>query len=444
MAGPLTDRILDGLPSGMPETGALLRLAEIVETREVQTAAISGFARLRLQLNPDFVNQHAATPGRLLMLLMHEIHHVTLGHTLRGHTPRDNFAFDAVINALLARRFPDAVHTALFTSFYDWKFPQALLRPPPGWRPGGYAFFAPMGRALEGVPVRLRRQVRRVHQALYGGPGATYEDVRAVLGEEAVVGVPLLGDHCGKRGIPVAGSVLRELAGRTSGEWPADAVGEWARGAGGELGEGRIGTPRGPNNRARLRRLIERIAGWRAGGALRTVAEEQEIVAPLPSPDRRSIVLRALGAEPVLRLRPFAAPSRVHRGPLVHLYLDVSGSMGRLLQPLYRAALDCEPLLHPRIHLFSTEVADVSFGALRAGRVRSTGGTDIACVAEHMRRSRVGRACLITDGFVGEPGKEDRRTLEQVVLGVAQFESDAYWDELADVTDHRALLRSAE
>jgi hypothetical protein len=35
----------------------------------------------RLLINPQFVEAHAATPERLLMLVMHELHHVLLGHT---------------------------------------------------------------------------------------------------------------------------------------------------------------------------------------------------------------------------------------------------------------------------------------------------------------------------------------------------------------------------
>ena len=49
---------------------------------------------------------------------------------------------------------------------------------------------------------------------------------------------------------------------------------------------------------------------------------------------------------------------------------------------------------------FSTQVHAVTRAELAAGRFRSTGGTDIACVARHLLRERVRRAVIITDGDV--------------------------------------------
>ncbi len=110
----IADRLFEGIPAGMPETACFLRVVEVSETSEVPTAAIDGFDRVRLRLNPEFVERHAATPGRLFMLLMHEIHHVALGHTHRRVVGRRaNFAFDAVINALLSRRFPELIRSEL-------------------------------------------------------------------------------------------------------------------------------------------------------------------------------------------------------------------------------------------------------------------------------------------------------------------------------------------
>src|SRR3546814_20421854 len=70
------------------------------------------------------------------MLVMHELHHVLLGHTtlFPRVTRIQNFVFDAVINGIVCRMFPEKDHTAFFTDYYDaGEFPQCLLRPPPGW-----------------------------------------------------------------------------------------------------------------------------------------------------------------------------------------------------------------------------------------------------------------------------------------------------------------------
>ena len=133
--------------------------------------------------------------------------------------------------------------------------------------------------------------------------------------------------------------------------------------------------------------------------------------------------------------------SRVPAGSRVHVYLNVSRSMRDMVEPLYRAALDCSHWIHRRVHLFSTEVSDVSFAEMRMGKLHSTGGTDIACVAEHMRLHRVRRACVITDGFVGTLDGQDRETLKAAVLGVA-VPGDHDPRRLAGVADHRAVLRT--
>jgi predicted metal-dependent peptidase len=57
----------------------------------------------KLLRNPEFVALHAQTPEKLLMLVMHELHHILLGHTtlFPRMTAEQNFVFDAVINGIV-------------------------------------------------------------------------------------------------------------------------------------------------------------------------------------------------------------------------------------------------------------------------------------------------------------------------------------------------------
>ena len=131
----LSERILDEFPAGQYALSALLRLVDIVETTQIPTAAVECRGEPRMLINPEFVARHAATPEKLLMLVMHELHHVLLGHTtlFPRSTPVQNFAFDAVINGVICRMFDSPAHTALFTDYYPAdRFPMCLLRPPPG------------------------------------------------------------------------------------------------------------------------------------------------------------------------------------------------------------------------------------------------------------------------------------------------------------------------
>ena len=176
----IAERILDAFPSGSYGLLALLRLLDIVETDEVETAAVECTSMPRLLINPQFVEAHAATSERLLILVMHELHHVLLGHTrlFPRATPADNLIFDAVINALLCRMFPKPEHTSFFTDFYsDAEFPECLLRPPAGWQPSSPA---PVPPALEGEGMR---HVQAVYRALYSETGAVTRNCTMPCGE---------------------------------------------------------------------------------------------------------------------------------------------------------------------------------------------------------------------------------------------------------------------
>jgi hypothetical protein len=126
------------------------------------------------------------------------------------------------------------------------------------------------------------------------------------------------------------------------------------------------------------------------------------------------------------------------------VYVDVSGSIGDLAGALYGAVLDCGELVHPSIHLFSTAVADVSLRELRAGVCHTTGGTDIGCVAKHADAHRIGRAVVVTDGYVGRPAGADREVLGCMTLGVALTPDHSTRDDLADVAAHWVQLSMPE
>ena len=96
--------------------------------------------------------------------------------------------------------------------------------------------------------------------------------------------------------------------------------------------------------------------------------------------------------------------------------------------------------MHSPLHLFSTKVADITLAELRRGIVQSTGGTDIACVAEHMRKARVRRDLIVTDGWVGRPTGQHRATLAEAKLAVALLGATVTAEDLDDVADVIAPL----
>ena len=444
----LANRILDCFPSGTYALSALLRLLDIVETREVETAAVECRVEPRLLVNPDFVERSAKTPEKLLVLVMHELYHVLLGHTrlFPRVTRVDNLVFDAVINALLCRMFPAKEHLAFFTELYDDKrFPDCLLRPPAGWSPDAPLALPP---PLAGTDMR---RIAEVYRALYSPRGAAYEELYEALRETVTEflarSVLLLGDH-GQGGASADGllehrsPILLDIVRQIVEQWPQPPDPVAGRSLSDLLRSESVQPDRRPSNRAVLRDLIRRVADLEGeAGARRITAQHpREVMTPLPVPDRRSIVLAALGAPPILHRGGVAVPQRVRAGSRVHVYVDVSGSIGNFKGALFGAVHDCRQWVHATIHLFSTRVADVSLSELRRGICETTGGTDIACVAKHIREHRVRRAVLLTDGYVGPPVGEYRETLQGIKLGVALTPDNSSRDDLADVADHWVQL----
>jgi uncharacterized protein with von Willebrand factor type A (vWA) domain len=156
-----------------------------------------------------------------------------------------------------------------------------------------------------------------------------------------------------------------------------------------------------------------RFAATGAAGPLARHPGDTPAVVPIPDlRDRRAMVARALGAVPLLYQSRVCSP-RPRHGGRVHLYLDVSGSVEGLLPALYAALRPFAASLHPRVHLFSTQIRDVRVSDLARGVRLSDGGTDIGPVIEHLLTHRVDRALLLTDGFVGKVPPPDQALLRK-------------------------------
>jgi hypothetical protein len=177
----LAQRLVSCLPAASFELETLCRLAGITASREIDTAAVTCEGRSRLLINPDFVAAHCRRDEHLFLLVMHELWHVILAHTRLWPrpTPRHNIAFDAVINAGLARQHPEPEYRGFFEALNPADaFPAMLLRPPVGWPS------APRYRRA-----RLPRGTDAIMRRLYPPPGATvreplYEEILAVLARD--------------------------------------------------------------------------------------------------------------------------------------------------------------------------------------------------------------------------------------------------------------------
>ena len=173
-ADTLVARVLGVVPARSHALGALLQLFRVEVTEDVPTACVSCERRPVLRVNPRFVEEHCRTDAHLFMLVMHELHHVLLGHTrlFPRVTPAHNIAFDAVINALLCLRFPQEAYTSFFAERYGDKEGALRLLAPPGANP-------PEPRSLAAL-----------HDALYDGSATAEEVFDAIVREVGAGGHP--------------------------------------------------------------------------------------------------------------------------------------------------------------------------------------------------------------------------------------------------------------
>lgn len=410
----LRARIRDLVPAMDYGLEALLRLVEVEETHAVPTAAVPLGGRPRLLVNPDFVAAHCRTDEALWTLVLHELHHVLLGHTrlYERITPLHNLAFDAVINAMLCRRNPAPAWTALFRQLYRPDvFPELLLRPPegfpdppsfapsvkPAWRAALHHLYyeqaGTFGEVYDLLVEELQVEERRVGIGAGGGVGELLER--------------LLGSHDeDERGVqaqddPALFAAVRRIVER----WPQPPDPRVGRSMDEVLRSRSVAVPDRSAHAAPLRRALLAVAqGGRPGlGARgeRAVTVEQ----PWPGRDRRAFALAAAGHPALLHRRSLPDPHRSGPRP-VALYVDVSGSVLPWLPELLAAVRSCRALVAPTVYAFSTQVVETPLSQLVQGRFDTTQGTEGACFTAHLAQHRPAGAVVLTDGYVGPIPRE--------------------------------------
>jgi hypothetical protein len=433
-------RILNVLPAATYQMEKFLQLSDVVIDDRSETAAVEVGPQPRLHLNAAFVARHCRKDEHLLMLIMHELYHIILGHTrlFPRLTKAHNIVFDAIINAMLCRQFREPQYVSFFEQVNrSRKFPARLLRPPSGWLKGRMRI-VPSASAAE----------RKVMNLLYASPAlsATYHEVFELLKEDLEsqsmaapdgAGAPgpskkepgdepvLLGDHSGAKGegaldeVASKDGVVKEVLRGMTRDWPPEARENLQRGAGVDPLKLLLPKPRSPRTEflVALKRLLSKVGVLRPGAgaayAWKRLSSAQEFSSVLPNwRDRHAFSREALNGDAPLdykdevhRPRPRWTPQNQS-----HVYIDVSGSMAECLPWLVAALDSLQRRGVCRLFAFSTVVDPVRKGALAEGRVRTTLGTNIACVFEHLLGLPPGntprRAVILTDGYTGTPAEE--------------------------------------
>ena len=393
---------------------AFLTIARTEFTTDVPTAAVSLDERPVLRINLDFVRKHCATEQHVKALLVHEFLHVLLRHTLEIRRMNEalNIALDAVINAMIHRQLGEAYSDFMATYYAN--------------APRAAQFLRPLRAKIDVHPecgeCRLLTQTdpeRAKRLAWLGSDGwtlwrdlyegkAVYQDVLEFLKAKQVALLegalesddqPIwLGNHADTPLDPddLPPSLLDRLR-ETAQVLAAKGLlpGQGVPAPGQKVVPPSL-DPAVVRWEAQTLALLRRMVTPDPTGGVSELTPARSYLPILSSSDRRG-VLRSLW-NPIVSENEWPSWRRKPSGS-VAVYLDVSGSMNRELERLVRLLHRFDRYLRRPFHAFATTVepARIERGKLITN---STGGTSLACVFDHLHRTRPAKALVITDGYV--------------------------------------------
>jgi len=453
-------RLLSCVPAATFEMETLCRLAGIKASRDIPTAGVEVGFRSRLLINPDFVKKYCERDEHLFLLVMHELYHIILAHTqlYPRVTVAQNIAFDAIINAGLMRQFNRPEYRGFFEAINKAdEFPGCLLRPPEGWP---YAPHYPENDEPYGLVVILKRLYPPTPFARWHPP--LYEDILYLLKKwmrdkiekgEAIAVPTLLGDHDSEGvndGRALSDGFFGDVVRRVAEKWPSAPFMARGRGAGDRMNEWMtgVGNPAEEAKRA-FAMILQRALIQRDGTQqkrARTSLPGITGMGVMPNPRDRYARARArLGVQGLLWHQPGVVKARsMSIKARAHVYLDVSGSMNHLLPHLIGMLIPYVRRGDAAVFQFSTKVEPITLEGLKAGKIRTTQGTSIACVLNHLLETDppMRRALILTDGFTGSPHPEALRRLKErgVIVHVVLPSGNTNKDDLNQLAKSMSVL----
>ncbi|MBC8214946.1 MAG: hypothetical protein H8E64_00310 [Candidatus Marinimicrobia bacterium] len=429
----LKNRIYNVYPVGRFELDKLLSVIDIRWNDTIDTAAVRTGVFPVMMFNQSFVETKCRSDEHLLMVLMHELYHIILGHTrlFKRVTTAQNIAFDAIINSMICKIMQEPEYTSFFSGFYSDEGISALLRPPANWTIDNYE-----------SKWKLKGEYLNIHKALYTDEGdVTYVDIYNAITKTIVPknGILLIGNH-GLAGVsfdqfgnPITGDVdfeTQKIIVEIVGKWPAVDPRKGRDEGIGSVEE--LFTAVNGNKRVSsvIKKALEKVVNSATGSIRLNKYRPTESLLPYPTiPDRKASVLSSLGQNPIFFKGNIIKSTPTHVGK-VHIYLDVSGSMEEYLEVIFGSLIPLRQYLHPIVHCFSTEVHDHSIKEVLSGRYKSTFGTHIDCVLKHIEQKKINKAMVITDGYVGEPSEHLLNKLPEKFLASVAITEPFYTDEI--------------
>ena len=410
MTPQLFDALLQELVDENPfAIRAALRILKVEFTEDIATLAVTCETQPRLLVNLSFLMTNAHTETQVKAVIIHEFLHVLLRHTegRQPLTPARHLAFDAVINAIIHRQYGEA-YSSMMSSYYgESSGLQKLLRPmnqdelewfnkndtiAPTWARAWDALYD--GRLIaddiENLAETLADYVLTGQSGKKVGPFTLEKgslDISDLLGNHADLGQEAEGELA-----KALDSALKQMDGHGIWRSPHD------RGIGGTLADTLFSVDNAPMRRWETKTLTlikKYITPDRHSRARREELWTYRI--PILSPADRRAFLRAQWS-PFLPESSWEGHRLKHSGT-AQVYLDVSGSMNHAMPLIIGLLNRLGRHIRRPFWAFSNEVAPA---VIEKGNLKTstTGGTSMACVLEHVAKTRPDAAIIITDGYI--------------------------------------------
>lgn len=433
---PFVLRILHGLMRDLGAPGAYLILAKTLKElvlikkddprgKDLSTLAIDGAERL--YINEEFWRKEIRSEHDAKFVLLHELMHHILGDTamLRKRAAEkktiiddlEGIATDARINALICGMLPPprpSDGTSLLYRMYKPKSTSGLLRPHSVYSQTDdlYNLYTSLYQdpgvkgyedILTALKVILAQKVQKTNIQLLGGHGMGTSKAKTEDGEAETEKVGE--EEEGLKDMPkeikdaLIGTLMEGAESKTSG-YGNDAFSYFVN---------LLQTQRGID-----RKLLKNYSTTHNINQIRAYFRKKTLSRkPIPiSPSKRDLLKIAVtGNWPTM----WAAPKRkqTHSEFGVAIYLDVSGSVYEYLPKICRLIVSMKKEI-TCIYGFSNEVHEHGLNMLRKGELKTTGGTDFDCVAEHIEEAGFKKCVIITDGYAGMNNSNAKKMLKQL------------------------------
>ncbi len=368
---------------------ALFTITDVEFTTKVPTMAVTLSRHPVLKINLTFCQEHLESEDDVKAVLLHEFLHVLLLHTEKYEVsnPLLNIALDANINSIIFR-YKGMQYAQFFMRFYSWEMISFLLRPEPQ-SPVEYS--------------TIDSEWMNVHAKIYEGKYCAddlYEllvYLQMKINKNDIEKIILLGNHSGEDISEEMKKILDGILKKMDGTLIWNKPG--ARGVGVKLtteAQKIIGFKKNRWEQSTLQLLKKSLLPDKK--LTHEIITTEVMMPVLSSTDRRSIArLKYSGMIPISKnesTKPAASQ-------LANIYLDVSGSMSSEIDALLSLLYHFRSYIKMPLWVFSDEVVEARF---RDGKLEyeSTGGTSIEPVFEHLRKNKIRKSLIVSDGYVEE------------------------------------------